>query len=221
MLYTIYKITNNLNGKIYIGKHQTIDPNDSYFGSGKAIVAAFRKHGKVNFTKEILFIFETEEEMNSKEREIITEEFVNRVDTYNLGIGGEGGPHFKGRKHSEESRIKMRNVWENEEYRATKIEVGKRVGAMSRGRKLSDKARENIRNGVINRFNNSPMAEEARKKISEGVTAYYAKTSKEDRKHKKKRKCRPHSEATKEKLRLRALERWNRNKTNFNITLDG
>jgi group I intron endonuclease len=107
MLYTIYKITNNLNGKIYIGKHQTLDANDSYYGSGKAIVNAIKKHGKENFTKEILFIFQTEEEMNNKEKELITEEFVLREDTYNLGVGGEGGAHFKGKKHTIEVRKKI------------------------------------------------------------------------------------------------------------------
>ena len=39
MFYTIYKITNKINGKIYIGKHQTKDPYDLYYGSGKAILA--------------------------------------------------------------------------------------------------------------------------------------------------------------------------------------
>ncbi len=33
--YTIYKITNIINGMIYIGKHQTKDVNDGYMGSGK------------------------------------------------------------------------------------------------------------------------------------------------------------------------------------------
>ena len=107
MYYTIYKVTNNLNNKIYIGKHQTSTIDDSYFGSGKAIVNAMKKHGKHNFSKEILFIFDTEAEMNAKEQELITEEFVVRPDTYNLGVGGEGGPHFKGKKHSVKTKEKI------------------------------------------------------------------------------------------------------------------
>ena len=101
--YTIYKVTNKINGKFYIGKHQTKKLNDHYYGSGKKLLAAIKKYGKENFSKEILFVFETEQEMNDKEKELITEEFVKRPDTYNVGVGGEGGPHFKGRKHTEET----------------------------------------------------------------------------------------------------------------------
>jgi len=107
MYYTIYKTTNTLNGKFYIGKHQTTNPNDSYYGSGKKLELAIKKYGKENFIKEILFMFDNEYEMNLKEKELITEEFVNRKDTYNVGIGGEGGPHFKGKKHTDEAKAKF------------------------------------------------------------------------------------------------------------------
>ena len=61
--YVIYQVTNLLNGKIYIGKHETFDINDDYMGSGKLIKRAIKKYGVENFKKEILFDFETEEEM--------------------------------------------------------------------------------------------------------------------------------------------------------------
>ncbi len=37
MYYVIYKTTNLVNGKFYIGKHQTNDLNDGYIGSGKIL----------------------------------------------------------------------------------------------------------------------------------------------------------------------------------------
>lgn len=91
MYYTIYRITNIINNKIYIGKHQTSTLNDNYFGSGKLINAAIKKYGLESFKKEILYIFTTEDEMNEKEKEIVTEEFCKREDTYNLCVGGKGG----------------------------------------------------------------------------------------------------------------------------------
>ena len=110
MRYTIYKTINILNEKFYIGKHQTNDPNDRYLGSGKALRLAIKKYGKRNFIKEVLFVFDTEEEMNEKEKELVTQELIASSQCYNCGIGGEGGPQFKGRKHSEATRQKLRNI---------------------------------------------------------------------------------------------------------------
>lgn len=108
MRYTIYKTTNLLNGKFYIGKHQTKNPHDSYLGSGKALVNSIKKHGRSNFSKEILFDFDNEADMNAKEAELLTEDFVSRADNYNAGIGGEGGPHFRGKKHTKEVLDRIR-----------------------------------------------------------------------------------------------------------------
>ena len=91
MYYTIYKTTNLINNKIYIGKHQTIDPNDPYLGSGKLLNRAIKKYGRENFVKEVLHVFDNEAAMNSKEAELVTEEFCFRDDTYNLCNGGHGG----------------------------------------------------------------------------------------------------------------------------------
>lgn len=87
MFYTIYKITNLINGKYYIGKHQTTILDDGYMGSGKILKRAITKYGIENFCKEILYVFDSEEEMNSKEKELI----IISESTYNLHEGGHGG----------------------------------------------------------------------------------------------------------------------------------
>lgn len=104
--YCLYQVTNLVNGKIYIGIHKTTNLNDSYIGSGKLIKAAIKKYGIAHFKKEILETFATEQEMIDREIQLVTEEFCERKDTYNVMPGGKfgsakrNGLSFKGRKHS-------------------------------------------------------------------------------------------------------------------------
>lgn len=116
--YTVYKVTNNLNGKYYIGKHKTSNLQDGYYGSGKAIKQAIRKYGKQNFTKEILFVYDNEAEMNQKEQEIV----VISEETYNLTIGGKGGFYFINMMGL---NVGANNAMHNAESKAKCIEAGK------------------------------------------------------------------------------------------------
>ena len=107
MYYTVYKVINEVNKKVYIGKHQTKDLDDGYMGSGKLIKRSISKRGIENFRKEILFVFNSEQEMNAKEAELVTEEFCCQKDNYNLCNGGQGGfSHIRRdrKKHVEYTR---------------------------------------------------------------------------------------------------------------------
>jgi GIY-YIG catalytic domain len=91
MKYTIYKITNLINDKIYVGAHKTNNLDDNYMGSGLNIKRSIQKYGVENFKKEYIGIFNNVDEMFKMESEIVTEEFVNDPNTYNIIKGGSGG----------------------------------------------------------------------------------------------------------------------------------
>lgn len=87
----VYKITNTLNGKLYVGRHTYTTLTNSYYGSGIAIKKAIKKYGKEFFNKDILCICDTEDKLN--EMEIF---WIQKLGTYtdrngyNMTKGGEG-----------------------------------------------------------------------------------------------------------------------------------
>ena len=89
--FYVYKITNTINNKIYIGVHQSDSLDDTYMGSGIHLKRAQSKYGMENFKKEILFIYDNKEDMFSKEKELVNKSFVQDDSTYNLKVGGDGG----------------------------------------------------------------------------------------------------------------------------------
>lgn len=90
----VYKTTNLINNKIYIGVHETDNLEDGYLGTGRMITRAIKKYGRKNFKREILFIFDRQDEAYEKEKELVTESFINNPNTYNLAMGGWGGREF-------------------------------------------------------------------------------------------------------------------------------
>ena len=129
MLYIIYKTTNLINNHFYIGKHQCKTLNDGYLGSGIKLKQAIKKYGKENFKREVLFIFDNEEDMTNKEKELVTEELVKDSMCYNLTIGGEGGPIFFGKHHSEKTKQLLR-----ENHKAVKLTDEQRKKSIEKSR---------------------------------------------------------------------------------------
>lgn len=86
----IYKITNLVNNKIYIGKDTVSDKN--YYGSGVLIKRAIEKYGIKNFKKEIIEECVSNDELCLKEKYWI-EHFnsTNLKIGYNISRGGDGG----------------------------------------------------------------------------------------------------------------------------------
>lgn len=89
----IYKITNNINGFIYIGQDAHNRPN--YYGSGTIIRHAIKKYGRENFSREVL---EVCDRSKLNEREIYWIEYYASTNTsigYNISKGGGQFGHLK------------------------------------------------------------------------------------------------------------------------------
>jgi hypothetical protein len=87
----LYKTTNTINGKYYIGMHTTYNLNDGYLGSGYMLRNSIKKYGKENFKLEILEFFQSRDELAKAEKSIVTEELILDEKCMNLKPGGNGG----------------------------------------------------------------------------------------------------------------------------------
>lgn len=100
--WIVYKTTNLINNKIYIGVHRTVKGvEDKYIGKGitgkikkgKGFGAAVAKYGYENFKKETLFTYpDTEAGKKAafdKEAEIVTWDFIRDPNNYNIKVGGQ------------------------------------------------------------------------------------------------------------------------------------
>jgi hypothetical protein len=134
----IYKTTNTLSGRYYIGMHSTDDLNDGYLGSGTLLRRSINKHGKENHSIEILEYLNSREELAAREREIVSLQEIAKKECMNLKVGGDGGftleqarngGKLSGARHAE----KMKN---DPEF---KKRISEGVGRASKERFLQDR----------------------------------------------------------------------------------
>ena len=93
-MYYIYRITNKINNKTYIGQHKYKNIDDNYMGSGIYLKKAQKKYGIENFKKEILvFNISKQEHADLLEKTFIAaeREKVGTRNCYNRADGGRGG----------------------------------------------------------------------------------------------------------------------------------
>jgi group I intron endonuclease len=114
----IYKTTNLINGKIYVG--QSKHNNKHYYGSGTYIKLAMKKYGKENFKKEVIEECTSYEQMN--ERELYWIKTLNAIDRnigYNVKTDTCGIYTTESRKaqgckgHTEETKQKISKALTN------------------------------------------------------------------------------------------------------------
>lgn len=114
--HIVYKTTNMVNGKIYIGVHSCNSLEDGYIGNGVysqrdadkntsscPFHLAVKKYGYGNFKREILYEFGSSELCFWWESYLVDEDFINRGDNYNAITGG----HKSTRRLSKDSVKKL------------------------------------------------------------------------------------------------------------------
>lgn len=98
--HIIYKTTNLINNKIYVGMHSTDNLNDGYLGSGWILKQAIKKYSKENFKREVLLVLPSRKEAREVEALLVDTEFISRQNTYNLQEGGMGVENQWGENNS-------------------------------------------------------------------------------------------------------------------------
>ena len=150
----IYKITNTINGRIYIGQHKGTFTTE-YLGSGKIIKQAIDKYGKNNFKLEVIAFATTKPMLNGLEQKYIYEyrQVFGNGFLYNLTNGGDGwsGPR------SEETKNKIILSTKGKVFSE---EVKKKLSIASLGKPKSEESKKKM--SVAKR---PPISEDTKKKM--------------------------------------------------------
>jgi group I intron endonuclease len=115
----IYKTTNLINGKFYVGKDERNKPD--YYGSGINLNRAIKKYGKENFIKEVLEYCSTKEELIEREKYWIKETKAQKLG-YNIADGGWGGNTY-----DEETRQRISKQFRGRKVKPETTEKAKRT----------------------------------------------------------------------------------------------
>lgn len=133
----IYKTTNLINKKIYVG----LDTHDNpqYYGSGKLILRALKKYGKKNFQKEIIEHCIDIDDLNAAEIFWIWKFDSLAPKGYNLAKGGDAP--MLGRTHSKATKRKI-----SKSHIGLKLseETKQKLSKLRKSKKLSEETKRKI-----------------------------------------------------------------------------
>jgi group I intron endonuclease len=183
----IYKITNKVTGKCYIG--ETVQNYKRRWGKHinclkykegcPLLKASMKKHGVDKFTFEILIIC-FDEDLVKYEKEYIKKYNSQAPNGYNILSGGQIGQGMLGYKHTQTSIEKIResgNIFRRnnpdhfETYREKHKESMSKVD-ISSCMKKSEKFQKAILEKRVGRHNIN-LSDESKQKISESLKKYY------------------------------------------------
>lgn len=181
----IYKITNQVNGKSYIGQtvHDAVKTrirdhlSDKGTRGNRILKRAIAKYGKDAFTYEILHDGIIPEFLDDLEKEAITKFNTLVPHGYNLTTGGEGMLGYrhsakarqkiseagKGKKRSKQARRKMSEAHRGRKRKPHSEETKRKISRANKGRKHSEEAKRKMSKAHTRKT----LSEETRRKMSE------------------------------------------------------
>lgn len=187
----LYKTTNLVTERFYIGIHKSKEPLDKYYyGSGVELNDDIQEIGKEWFSVEPLQYFTNRTECENMERKIVNKYFVETNQTYNLRGGGSGSSYFteEFKKRMSKKKRGSNAYWYgkslNEEHR-------KKISESKKGKPCSEETKEKISStnkGRKGYWTGKQHYEETKKKMSEAKKGakhpFYEKTHSEETKRK-------------------------------------
>jgi group I intron endonuclease len=193
----IYITENLINHKKYIGKKTSKKfLGTKYLGSGRLLVQAVKKYGEENFVVTMLDTADSLDELNEKEVYYIAKYNAQESNQfYNISRGGlDGGPLFKGHKHTEETKRKIGNsvrgekngyfgkkhsdeerarMSEKRKQRVTTEETRKKMSIARKGMKFTEEHKRKIsesQKGEKSKNYGKPLPDITKQKISKTVS---------------------------------------------------
>ena len=158
----IYKTTNLINKKIYIGQKIYRKKDDNwYLGSGIVLNKAIKKYGRENFIKEIIECCETKKDLNEKEKYWIKfYDSTNRNIGYNISEGGDGGN--LGEIVNKKISSKLKGIKKPKSF-------GEKISKALKGKSKSEEHIEKVRQSLIGKKHTKERVD----KMSESIKKKY------------------------------------------------
>lgn len=170
----VYKWTNTINGRWYIGSHKGT-PDDGYRHSSKILAAAEEKYGIENFEREILFEGDYEKDQIRLiiEAKILREEnAANNPMSYNLS--NISGPNCWNEARKKKASKMYKGKSFKERFGSREKSIRKAQSEARMGITLSDETKEKMRQAKLG----TKQSSEHKKKRSEAMKRYWADQTK-------------------------------------------
>ena len=182
--YYIYEITNDINGNTYIGRHNCPEgktpENDKYMGWGVKLNEDKEKFGIEHFSKRVICLCHSEENLKSMERFFINLYKSMGKAEYNKDKTGFGGNSEVSKEMWKNPELRNKIIESRKGYITTEehkrhiSEALKGKSTWAKGTHKSEEHKEKIRQSNLGK----KRSEETRKRNSEARKRWYAQGNK-------------------------------------------